>query len=159
ILAKRSARVLKLKRQQLQAHKNLRKAVDRNAPKKEIDALVAKLAEAHELLDKAILGKEEAEKREEYLAEKVKILKKKTAERSHRTSGASVPDAPWNPNKLPIANWIIPWLWKTWNAGCHFEVTSGYRSPQYQCTVCTRLCGNCGGCPGRCAAPGTSNHG
>ena len=38
-------------------------------------------------------------------------------------------------------------------------MNSGYRSAAYQCEVCRNVCGNCGGCPGTCAAPGTSNHG
>lgn len=35
---------------------------------------------------------------------------------------------------------------------------SSHRTCSYQCTVCKSICGNCGGCPGRCAAPGSSGH-
>lgn len=38
------------------------------------------------------------------------------------------------------------------------RVTSGIRSDSEQRQACINVCGNPNGCPGRCAAPGTSNH-
>lgn len=122
----------------------------------------AKHANWHELLDKATLGRKEFEKREALLRHKLNVLAKKLdklqREQQLPAEGVSVPDRPWNPYKRPICNWIIPWLDKVWALGVHFVVTSGFRSDQTQCQTCIGVCGNCGGCPGRCAAPGTSNH-
>ena len=160
ILAKRDATVRRRYRQQKHARDNLQ-AAQKNHPHNEdlLRQLTHKLAEAHELLDKAILGQKAMEEREHRLEKKVAYLKAHMPDPPPTPGGYSTPDAPWNPLRRPISNSLIPWLNKTWNANCHFTVTSGYRSPAYQCEVCKGVCGNCGGCPGRCAAPGTSNHG
>jgi hypothetical protein len=161
ILAKRSDIVRKRKRQQRHARKNLETAVKKHPNNRELHAALAKkLAYAHELLDKAVLGKEQYEERERRLEKKVKFLKDHLPDPAPPSAqGVSTPAAPWNPSHRQISNSLIPWLYKTWNAGCRFTVTSGYRSPAYQCEVCRNMCGNCYGCPGRCAAPGASNHG
>lgn len=118
-----------------------------------------KLTYWHEQLDKAVLGVKEYEARERRILKKIAVLQENKPEASHTTSGASVPTDSWNPYRRPIANWMIPWLRKTHNNGWRGYVTSGFRSAEYQCEVCKGVCGNCGGCPGTCAAPGTSNHG
>jgi hypothetical protein len=161
ILAKRSATVNERKRQQRHARKNLETAQKRHPHNAALlDSLVHKLADAHELLDKAVLGQDEIEAREKRLEKKVKFLKDHLPDPAPTDQGVSIPDAPWNPSRRQISNSIVPWLYKTWAAGCHFSVTSGYRSPQYQCEICRSMCpGGCpGGCPGRCAPMGQSNH-
>lgn len=161
ILAKRSAAVNKAKDQQTKARKNLESAVKHHKPKHLIDQLQHKLEVAHWELDKAVLGKEEYEKRTKRLEKKVKYLKDHVPPPAPRVAsgGVSTPNAPWNPSHRQISNSIIPWLEKTWAANVRFTVTSGYRSPQYQCEICRSMCGNCtGGCPGRCAPMGQSNH-
>lgn len=72
------------------------------------------------------------------------------------TQGVSTPEAPWNPSRRPIANWIIPWLERSWDAGWRGPVTSGYRSPEYSQQLCYQICG-APSCPGTCAGV-TSNH-
>lgn len=57
-----------------------------------------------------------------------------------------------------ICRWIIFWIHHARKHGWNGTVTSGYRSPADQCRVCEQVCGNCNGCPGRCAAPGSSHH-
>jgi hypothetical protein len=160
ILNRRIARVAKCKAQQEIWKRRARRLQKRHHLAK-AQAASNKVAFWHDQLDKAILGKKAYEAREARIQKKVELLKKKLPHKEDvpSGSGATVYDAPWNPNKRPIANWLIPWLNKTWEAGCHFTVTSGYRSPAYQCEVCKGVCGNCGGCAGTCAAPGTSNHG
>ena len=159
ILVKRRARIRYCHRRKVHFNKAARKA-EREKRWRNAKTAARKAAYWNELEDKAILGRAEFAKRKKRIEHKINILNKKLKARSQTPStGASTPDAPWNPYKRPIANWLIPWLNKTWEAGCHFTVTSGYRSPDYQCEVCKQVCGNCGGCPGTCAAPGTSNHG
>jgi hypothetical protein len=70
--------------------------------------------------------------------------------------GFSTPSAPWNPYGRQIPNWMIPWLWKIYNAGCHFAVVSGVRTPEYSESLCYGICG-APSCPGRCAGR-SSNH-
>lgn len=72
------------------------------------------------------------------------------------TQGVSTPSAPWNPYGRPIANWIIPWLQKSWDAGWRGAVNSGYRSPEYSQQLCYGICG-APSCPGTCAGT-SSNH-
>lgn len=72
------------------------------------------------------------------------------------TQGVSTPSAPWNPYARPIANWIIPWLERSWDAGWRGVVNSGYRSPEYSEALCLQICGH-PSCPGTCAGR-TSNH-
>lgn len=112
----------------------------------------------NELEDKAILGRNVFRKRLKRIKHKIRVLSKLVQQQDHPQDGVSVPVAPWNPYHRPIANWIIPHIWDIWNAGWRGVVTSGYRSPDDQCRACIGVCDNCGGCPGRCAAPGTSNH-
>jgi hypothetical protein len=42
--------------------------------------------------------------------------------------GASIPDAPWNPNQRPIADWIVPVLQWAYQHGWTGSVTSGFRT-------------------------------
>lgn len=70
--------------------------------------------------------------------------------------GVSTPEAPWNPYRRPIANWIVPWLERSWDAGWRGVVNSGYRSPEYSEQLCYQICGH-PSCPGTCAGR-TSNH-
>lgn len=42
--------------------------------------------------------------------------------------------------------------------GHQISITSAYRSPEKQKKTCEHVCGNPSGCPGTCAAPGTSCH-
>lgn len=160
ILAKRDNTVDERLQQQRHARKNLERAAKRHPHNEALLAgLTHKLAEAHELLEKAVLGKKAFEERERRLEKKVDYLIHHLPAPAPTPSGHSVPDAPWNPYHRPISNSIIPWLQKTWNAGVHFVVNSGYRDPQLQCAICRQMCGNCvGGCPGRCAPMGQSNH-
>lgn len=111
-----------------------------------------------EQLDKAVLGKKDYEARRQRLLAKIEYLQDHRPAPAPSTDGVSVPDAPWNPLKRQISNSLVPWLNKGWDNGWRGQVTSGYRSPEYQCEVCKQVCGNCNGCPGTCAAPGTSNH-
>jgi hypothetical protein len=55
-----------------------------------------------------------------------------------------------------VANWIIPWLVKSQQAGWRGYVVSGYRSPSYSTSLCYAMCG-APSCPGRCAGA-NSNH-
>lgn len=73
-----------------------------------------------------------------------------------QAQGVSTPGAPWNPYNRPIANWIIPWLQKSWEAGWRGVVNSGYRSPEYSESLCYNMCGK-PSCPGTCAGR-SSNH-
>jgi LAS superfamily LD-carboxypeptidase LdcB len=43
-------------------------------------------------------------------------------------------------------------------AGRQIVVVESYRSCAQQATACRSICGNPGGCPGRCAPPGKSYH-
>jgi hypothetical protein len=43
-------------------------------------------------------------------------------------------------------------------AGRHIVVVQSYRSCGQQAMACQTICGNPGGCPGRCAPPGKSYH-
>jgi D-alanyl-D-alanine carboxypeptidase len=43
-------------------------------------------------------------------------------------------------------------------AGGRIDVVQSYRSCAEQAAACTGICGNAGGCPGRCVKPGTSYH-
>ena len=114
-----------------------------------------KLAYWHEQLDKAILGRKELAEREARLKRKQHHLLKQI-DQAQPADGASVPDAPWNPYKRPIANWIIPWLEKSWAAGWRGAVNSGWRDPAYSESLCRAMCG-APSCPGRCAGR-ASNH-
>lgn len=58
----------------------------------------------------------------------------------------------------PVAGWIVPHLKYARSHGWKGVVTSGYRSDEEQKTACEHVCGNPAGCPGTCAAPGSSNH-
>lgn len=58
----------------------------------------------------------------------------------------------------PVANWIVPAVKYARAHGWGGRVTDGVRSNAAQVTACVHVCGNAGGCPGRCAPPGQSNH-
>lgn len=158
-IAKRSATVAKRRRVQRNTRRELDAAVKAHAPEKRIDALTEALGEAHRLMDKARLSLDDLDAREARIEKKVKFLKDHLPKPAPSAEGLSTPNAPWNPNHKQISNSIVPWLQKTWDSGCHFEVVSAYRDPQLQCELCRNMCGNCaGGCPGRCAPMGQSNH-
>lgn len=59
---------------------------------------------------------------------------------------------------VEVCRWIVPWLQEARKRGWQGTVTSGHRSIERQKQACINVCGNPNGCPGRCAAPGTSNH-
>jgi hypothetical protein len=118
-----------------------------------------KVAYWREQEDKAILGRAEFNRRRKRIERKIKLLSVKVEKgNTLPASGVTTVNRPWNGLNRPIANWIVDDLDKIYANGCRFTVTSGYRSNEYQCTVCIGVCGNCGGCPGRCAPPGSSNH-
>lgn len=151
VLAKRQERVALCKGRQAYWNKKYQ-ATGNERP-------LRKVAYWHEQLDKAVLGVKDYKAREARLERKLAYLRAHKPESAPSSSGVAVPQAAWNPNRLQISESIIPWLYKSATNGWHGYVTSGYRSPTYQCEVCKRVCGNCNGCPGTCAAPGASNHG
>lgn len=57
-----------------------------------------------------------------------------------------------------VANWLASWVLCARKNGWTGQVTSGYRTDDDQCQACIHVCGNCGGCSGTCASPGSSNH-
>lgn len=114
-----------------------------------------KLAYWHEQLEKAELGVKEFEARQRRLEKKAKFLKDKIDD-ARPSAGVSVPIGPWNPYRRPIANWIIPWLERSWAAGWRGVVNSGWRDPAYSESLCRAMCG-APSCPGRCAGR-ASNH-
>lgn len=58
----------------------------------------------------------------------------------------------------PVANWIAQIVLWARQHGWRGRVTSGVRTDAEQSQACINVCGNPNGCPGRCAAPGQSNH-
>ena len=98
---------------------------------------------------KAIYRYEHREKIKDRLQRKFERLKRKENEKLD-ADGVTVPDAPWNPQRRPIANWIIPWLKKSWAAGWRGIVYSGYRTPEYSESLCYDMCG-APSCSGTCA--------
>lgn len=58
----------------------------------------------------------------------------------------------------PVANWIAKVVLWARTHGWTGQVTSGVRTAAEQSAACIAVCGNPNGCPGRCAAPGQSNH-
>lgn len=93
---------------------------------------------------------------DKYDAARKKFLAQHDDPHEPPTQGVSTPSAPWNPYARPIANWIIPWLERSWDAGWRGVVNSGYRSPEYSEQLCYQMCG-APSCPGRCAGR-SSNH-
>lgn len=57
-----------------------------------------------------------------------------------------------------VANWLASWVICARKNGWTGTVTSGYRDDNDQAQACIHVCGNAAGCPGTCAAPGSSNH-
>lgn len=147
VLGKRRLRVAFCKRRKESWREKFRKTGSAKA--------LRKAAYWAEQEDKAVLGRKDYEAREARLAKKHKHLKQKQDE-AKPSSGASVPDRPWNPYKRPVANWIIPWLDKSWEAGWRGVVNSGWRDPAYSESLCRAMCG-APSCPGRCAGR-ASNH-
>lgn len=58
----------------------------------------------------------------------------------------------------PVANWIAKDVLCARRNGWSGTVTDGVRTYAEQEQACIHVCGNKNGCPGTCAAPGTSNH-
>lgn len=148
VLEKRKARVALCKRRQAYWRKKY-EATGNERP-------LHKAAYWHEQLDKAVLGKKDYEKRERRLEKKVAYLKAHKPNMALAPGGISTPVAPWNPYRHPIANSIIPWLEKSWEAGWRGVVTSGWRDPDLCERLCYQIC-NAPRCPGRCAGR-TSHH-
>lgn len=59
---------------------------------------------------------------------------------------------------VTIAGWIAPIVTYARAHGWNGRVQSGVRDVNAQVQACINVCGNPNGCPGTCAAPGTSNH-
>lgn len=116
-----------------------------------------KVAFWHEQLDKAILGKQEYEKREARLQKKIAYLKSKIPA-APATQGVVTPDRPWNPNRVPVAAWIAREIDKIWAAGWRGVLVSGWRDPVYSEHLCYSMCG-APACPGRCAGRSSRHSG
>lgn len=58
----------------------------------------------------------------------------------------------------PVANWAAQDVLCARAHGWGGQVTDGVRSDAEQKQACIHVCGNPAGCPGTCAAPGSSNH-
>jgi len=96
----------------------------------------------------------------ELAARRRKVRKKIAYLKAHKPKPANVGGLIWF-DSHQVAAWIVPILQAARADGVWGgSVISGYRSPEYQCQVCSHICsGGCqNGCPGLCAKPGTSNH-
>ena len=103
-----------------------------------IDQLQQKLDDAHAELDKAVLGKEEYEKREKRLEKKIKYLKDHVPPPAPRAARRRQhPQRPLEPEPPPDQQLDHPLAGEDLGGrDVRFTVTSGYRSPQYQCEIC-----------------------
>ena len=113
------------------------------------DVAQKKFRHHDELADRARLGSKEWHRRAKRLRKKLKYLKAHQVTATP-SSGVSVPDRPWNPYRRPIANWMIPWIDKSWAAGWRGVVVSGWRDPAYSESLCFNICG-APSCSGTCA--------
>lgn len=58
----------------------------------------------------------------------------------------------------PVAGWVARDVLCARQHGWGGTVTDGVRTDSEQKQACIHVCGNPNGCPGTCAAPGSSNH-
>lgn len=153
-LRKRRVRVAYCKAQQALWKRRARRA-EENGWTEKAERATRKLAYWHEQLDKAVLGKKEAEAVVARLEKKMKYLKEQL-EKQQPPDGLVTPTKPWNPYNRTGPGWMIPWFDKVWNSGTHFEIVSWYRTPEYSESLCQNMCG-APTCPGTCAGRNT-NH-
>ena len=71
-------------------------------------------------------------------------------------SGVTIPDRSWNPNRKPMAAWMVSEVDKVHAAGWGGMLNSGFRTPAHSTQLCLDICGQ-PTCPGTCAGA-TSNH-
>lgn len=123
------------------------------------DRAMRKHAYWDELLDKAVLGKKDMERREADLQKKLHLLlneKDRWIQNHLPKTGVVNPDKPWNPYGRSGAAWMVPWFDKVWALGVHFAIVSWFRSPEYSTWLCEQRCGQ-PTCAGTCAGA-NSNH-